>query len=334
MENLVRWRYWWFGLSALIILPGLYFLLLHPVLTTGRFQLGLQVGIDFSGGTLWELNLLEQTPDDLSTESVAEVFAASGFENAQIQISDPQGDQSGAFVLARTQPLQELNADQERVLSALSAAFGEVQRERLISVGATISQQSTQSAFIAVLAASIAILIYLTWAFRRAPHPVRYGICAIIAMIHDVILIIGVAAILGTFFGLEIDALFLTAMLTILSFSVHDTIVVFDRIRENLEFKRPSETFADIVNISLVQTLPRSINTQLTTLFTLTALLLFGGTTIRDFVIILVIGLIAGTYSSIFTAAQLLVVWQYREWETWFGRSSSENERALEQGSA
>ncbi|NJL34658.1 MAG: protein translocase subunit SecF [Chloroflexaceae bacterium] len=321
MENLVKWRYWWFALSGIVILPGLYFLLLHPLITTGRFELGLRTGIDFSGGTLWELQFVELGPDAVDTTAIADVFAESGFGNALVQRSD-LADASGetAFVLVRTGELTDLDGDQDRVLANLSEEFGEVRREQVTSVGATISQQSTRSAVIAVVAASVVILLYLTWAFRLAPHPFRYGVCAIIAMLHDVILIIGVASILGTFVGLEVDALFLTATLTILSFSVHDTIVVFDRIRENVAFKRPSETFEDIVNISIVQTLPRSINTQLTTLFTLTALLLFGGATISDFVIILTIGLIAGTYSSIFTAAQLLVVWEHREWQTWFGR--------------
>ncbi|MFN8567253.1 MAG: protein translocase subunit SecF [Kouleothrix sp.] len=171
-----------------------------------------------------------------------------------------------------------------------------------------------------MIGASVAILIYLTLAFRKAPHPIRYGVCAIVAMLHDVLVVLGVAAILGYFTGLEVDALFLTALLTIISFSVHDTIVVFDRVRENLINRRASETFEAIVNHSIVQTLPRSINTQLTSMFTLTALLLFGGTSIRNFVLVLLIGLISGTYSSIFNAAQLLVVWENQEWRNWFGR--------------
>jgi preprotein translocase subunit SecF len=139
-------------------------------------------------------------------------------------------------------------------------------------------------------------------------------------MLHDVLVVLGVAAILCYFFGLEVDALFLTALLTIISFSVHDTIVVFDRVRENLLSRRAGESFDEIVNHSIVQTLPRSINTQLTSMFTLTALLLFGGASIRNFVLILLIGLISGTYSSIFNAAQLLVVWENQEWRNWFGR--------------
>jgi preprotein translocase subunit SecF len=200
--------------------------------------------------------------------------------------------------VVRTRSLSETDpeAQRQRVLSALSAEYGTVNQQALQSVGATVSAESTRSAVIAVIAACVAILVYLTLAFRRAPHPVRYGICAI--------------------------PLFLTALLTVISFSVHDTIVVFDRIRENLVNRRPTETFDDIVNHSIVQTLPRSVNTQLTTFFTLMALILFGGESIRNLVLILLIGLVSGTYSSIFNAAQLLVVWENREWSRWFRRSA------------
>lgn len=332
MENLIRYRYRWFLLSALVIVPGLYFLLLHPLVTTGQFALGLRLGIDFSGGALWEIELQNAAANSqIDTASFASAFATAGFEDALVQLSSPAENESGNLTaLVRTPPLSESdpNADRQRVLDTLGQQFDlppeAIQILRLESVGPTISGESTRSAIIAVIGASLFILLYLTWAFRRAPHPFRYGTCAIIAMLHDVLLILGMAAILGVFFGLEVDALFLTAILTILSFSVHDTIVVFDRIRENLSHRRSSETFDDIVNHSIVQTLPRSINTQLTTMFTLTALLLFGGETVRNFVLILLIGLISGTYSSIFNAAQLLVVWEHREWQTWFGGGSGQ----------
>jgi preprotein translocase subunit SecF len=323
MEHLVRRRYWWFTFSILVILPGLYMLFLHPLVTTGRFTIGLRPSIDFAGGALWELRFPETAPERLSTDRIAAAFAAAGFENALVQLSPTQIDgKAVAAALVRTRPLSESdpNTEIDAVMKALSTEFGNVSRERLESVGPTVSAESTRSAIIAVLGASLTILLYLTWAFRKAPHPVRYGVCAIIAMLHDVLVVLGIAAILGATIGLEVDALFLTALLTTLSFSVHDTIVVFDRIRENLLNRHPAETFDDIVNHSLVQTLPRSINTQLTTFFTLTALLLFGGDTIRNFVLMLLIGLISGTYSSIFNAAQLLVVWEHREWRHWFKR--------------
>lgn len=324
MDSLVRHRYWWFLLSLILIMPGLYFLLLHPLITTGQFRLGLRPGIDFSGGSLWEIRFSERSADELSTTEIADVFAENGFERALVQLSTLEVEEEPvAVAVVRTDDTlssEDPNADQARVLDALTAQFGAASIERLESVGPTVSQESTRSAIIAVFGACVAILLYLTLAFRKAPHPFRYGVCAILAMLHDVILILGIASILGTFFGVEVDALFLTALLTIISFSVHDTIVVFDRIRENLLRKRLGETFDEIVNHSIVQTLPRSINTQLTTMFVLTALLLFGGATIRNFITILLIGLVSGTYSSIFNAAQLLVVWEHREWQNWFRR--------------
>jgi preprotein translocase subunit SecF len=329
MENLVRYRYRWFLLSALLIVPGLLMLLFYPLITTGQFRLGLQVGIDFSGGAIWELRFLEPGDEQINTTDVAQIFAENGFENAQVQLINPADEADETLrVTVRTKPLSPTDptGEQERVLSALEAQFGPVEREFLQSVGPTISEESTRSAFIAVLGATVAILIYLTWAFRNAPHPIRYGVCAIISMVHDILLMMGMASILGYVIGLEVDVFFLTAMLTTLSFSVHDTIVVFDRIRENLGYRR-NESLGEIVNHSIVQTLPRSINTQLTTMFTLTALLLFGGESIQDFVLILLIGLISGTYSSVFNAAQLLVVWENREWEHWFkGRTHDQPE--------
>lgn len=316
MYSIVRRRYLWFLVSFIIIIPGLVFLLIPGG--------GLRPSIDFSGGALWEFQFPERTSADLSTDTITNIFTQQGFEGSRVQLSEVavQG-QTIPAALVRTKPLDASTGEEQQraVLAALQAEYGAAtRREQVQSVGATVSQESTRSAVIAVLGASVAILLYLTMAFRKAPHPVRYGVCAIIAMLHDVLVVIGVAAIMGYFFGLEVDALFLTALLTIISFSVHDTIVVFDRVRENLINRRASETFEEIVNHSIVQTLPRSINTQLTSMFTLTALLLFGGASIFNFVLILLIGLISGTYSSIFNAAQLLVVWENREWTRWFGR--------------
>jgi preprotein translocase subunit SecF len=309
MENIVRHRYRWFAISLLIIIPGLIYLWLF----------GLRLGIDFSGGSLWDIRFIERTQEQLNTEEIAGVFEQQGFENALVQFS--QETVGGVVYPAAIVRTKAASPDQqEQVVQALNAAYGQVERSEVQSVGETVSADSTRSAIIAVIAACLVILLYLTLAFRRAPHPFRYGVCAVLAMLHDVVLVIGVAAILGQFIELEIDALFLTALLTVISFSVHDTIVVFDRIRENLATRRSSESFDDIVNHSIVQTIPRSINTQLTSLFTLTALLLFGGESIQHFVLILMIGLLSGTFSSIFNAAQLLVVWEHHEWRRWFRR--------------
>jgi len=170
--------------------------------------------------------------------------------------------------------------------------------------------------------AALAILAYIWYAFRGVEHSFRYGTAAIIAMLHDVFVVLGVEAILGYFLGWEADALFLTALLTVIGFSVHDTIVVFDRIRENSHVYRRID-YETLVNHSTIQTLDRSINTQLTVMFTLLALALFGGETIRHFVIILLVGIFSGTYSSIFNASPILVVWENREWKNWFKRSTA-----------
>jgi len=314
MEKIVRRRYWWFLISLLIIVPGLISLSLY----------GLRPSIDFSGGALWDVYFPDKQSSDLNTEKISQIFASQGFEGAVVQLSEVTvAGKRMPSALIRTKSLDANTGEQQQrnVRAAMQAEYGtSMQFEQVQSVGATVSQESTRSAVIAVLGACVAILIYLTVAFRKAPHPIRYGVCALAAMLHDVLVVLGIASILGELLGLEVDALFLTALLTVISFSVHDTIVVFDRIRENLITRRSGEAFEDIVNHSIVQTLPRSINTQLTSMFTLTALLLFGGTSIRNFVAILLIGLISGTFSSIFNAAQLLVVWENHEWTRWFGR--------------
>jgi preprotein translocase subunit SecF len=185
-------------------------------------------------------------------------------------------------------------------------------QETFETIGPTIGAETTTNAIWAVIVASLFIIIYITWSFRKIPKPassLRFGICAIIALVHDVLVVVGIFAILGHFFHVEIDSLFVTALLTVIGFSVHDTIVVFDRIRENL--KRVSGiSFDKIVNESILQTLDRSLNTSLTVVLVLLALLLFGGDSLRWFVFALLVGVISGTYSSIFNASPLLVLWQ------------------------
>ncbi|HLQ28841.1 MAG TPA: protein translocase subunit SecF [Ktedonobacteraceae bacterium] len=180
------------------------------------------------------------------------------------------------------------------------------------SVSPSVASETTLRAFLAVLTASVCILLYVWFSFRKVAKPWRYGACAIIALLHDVLVVLGVFSILGWTLNIQIDTLFITAVLTVVGFSVHDTIVVFDRIRENMQ-RRTSETFEQVVNASLVQTMARSLNTSLTVLFTLTALTLFGGVTIRIFTLALLIGIFSGTYSSIFNASMLLVIWEKGE---------------------
>jgi len=195
------------------------------------------------------------------------------------------------------------------LVTALEAELGAIESQRqLTTIGPVISAELTQQAIILVLIGSIGIVLWMTFRFRDF----RFGATALVALVHDVIVVVGAFAVLGTLFGLEVDGLFVTAMLTIIGFSVHDTIVVYDRIRENRS-RHAGERFSSIVNHSILQTLARSINTSLTVVFTLTALFLFGGDSIRPFILALLIGITSGTYSSIFNAAPLLTVWE--EWE-------------------
>jgi preprotein translocase subunit SecF len=191
--------------------------------------------------------------------------------------------------------------------------------EALDTVGASVGESIRNRSVLAVGAAAVGILLYIAYAFRNTQNPMLYGICAIAAMLHDALIVIGLFSILGRFAGVEVDTLFITALLTVIGFSVHDTIVVFDRIRENLQ-AQDAGTFEDVVNYSIAQTIVRSLNTSITVVITLLALLLFGGSTTREFVLALLVGIVAGTYSSIFNASQLLVSWEYGEIQGAFRR--------------
>ena len=300
MINIVKHRYVYFAISLIIIIPGLLALAIW----------GLPLAIDFTGG-----NLLEVRFESGSLPNPAEVLAIYsefGFEDSLVQTSGNDG------LIIRSKMISEDVVAQ--IIAEMEARFeSDVTILRSESVGPAVGKEVATRAAGAVALAALGIMGYITYAFRGVAHAFRYGIAAIVAMIHDVLVVIGVEAIFGHFLGWEVDALFLTALLTVIGFSVHDTIVVFDRIRENSRiYKRlPYET---LVNHSIVQTLARSINTQLTVMITLFSLALFGGITIRHFVLILLIGVLSGTYSSIFNAAPILVVWEKKEWRTWFKR--------------
>jgi len=300
MFDIVRRRYWYFGLSLLVIVPGLIALALW----------GLPLAIDYTGGTLLEVQFKE-TPRALEPEQIRQLMAEAGFPDSTVQTSGTD------IAVIRSKELNE--ADKQKIITALEALYGPASVLTAETVGPSVGAEVAQSAALAVGAAALGILIYIWLAFRRLQHAFRYGVCAIIAMLHDVLVVIGTAAIFGKVFGWEVDALFLTALLTVAGFSVHDTIVVFDRIRENLTIHRRLD-YETVVNHSIVQTLDRSINTQLTVMFTLLALTLFGGDTLRHFTLTLLIGVFSGTYSSIFNAAPLLVVWENREWVNLFRR--------------
>ncbi|HEX8991854.1 MAG TPA: protein translocase subunit SecF [Anaerolineales bacterium] len=307
--NIIKNRYLYFLISLLVIIPGLIFMGLHWA-QTGEGPLTL--GIDFKGGALLEVQFAGPRP------SVADITGIYGNLSTPAQpISDPVVQPLGD-VSYSIRSRQMDNVLKSKVVAAMQQkSGGAVTILNFTSVSPSVGAEVTNAAGIAILMAAIAILLYIWYAFRGVDHSFRYGTAAVIAMFHDVFVVLGVEAMLGYFLHWEADALFLTALLTVIGFSVHDTIVVFDRIRENANIYRRVE-YEKMVNHSIVQTLDRSINTQLTVMFTLFALALFGGETIRHFVIILLVGIFSGTYSSIFNASPILVVWQNREWRNWF----------------
>jgi preprotein translocase subunit SecF len=305
--NLIKYRYLYFAISLLVIIPGIIALAVWK----------LPQGIDFTGGSLLELQFASRQPP-----AVSDIIALyNEFSTGDVNISDPVVQPLGTDSISiRSKEMND--AVKAQVVAAIKERFGGGQDVTVLNftqVTASVGKEVARAAAIAVGMAAIAILLYITYAFRKVEHAFRYGAAAIIAMLHDVLVVVGMEALLGHFLGWQADSLFLTALLTVIGFSVHDTIVVFDRIRENSNVYR-RVGYETIVNHSVVQTLDRSINTQLTVMLTLLALALFGGETIRHFVVILLIGVFSGTYSSIFNASPILVVWENKEWRNWFRR--------------
>lgn len=280
--NLMKFKIWYFVFSFILILPGLYFLITS----------GFRLGIDFTGGTLLEYRFA----NEINAEQLKQFGQVS-------KSSDKE-------YIIKTKPLE--SNEIQSIKKTLVEKFGEVEEKRVESIGPILGQELQQKAILALAFASLVIVLYVSFSFRKVPKPFssfRFGICAIVALLHDVIMVLGFFAIFGKFFGVEVDSLFVTALLTIIGFSVHDTIVVFDRIREN-SIKYISKNFIDVANISVIQTLGRSLTTSLTVIFVLLAMLLFGGETLKWFIVALLIGIISGTYSSIFNATALLVWWE------------------------
>jgi preprotein translocase subunit SecF len=305
--KIIKYRYLYFGISLLVIVPGIIALILW----------GLPLGIDFTGGSLLEVQFASGQPPSIT--NVVNLY--NSLSTAQLDISNPIVQPVGSDSLSiRSKEMNDTMKSQ--IVAALKDQYGggqDVVITNFTQVSAVIGQEVAIRAAGAVALAALAILIYITIAFRGVQHAFRYGTAAIIAMLHDVLVVIGMEAIIGHVLGWQADSLFLTALLTVIGFSVHDTIVVFDRIRENSNLYRKVD-YETVVNHSIVQTLDRSINTQLTVMITLLALALFGGISIRHFVVILLVGVFSGTYSSIFNASPILVVWENREWRNWFRR--------------
>jgi preprotein translocase subunit SecF len=265
MVKLMRYKLLFFIFSTLIILPGMFFLVTS----------GLKLGIDFTGGALLEYKFEENIPkQDLQKYGVVT-------------------DSGPNTYIIRTKPLE--HAQLQNLKQELIQKYGKFDVRREENVGPVIGNELKQKALLAILLACVMIVLYITYSFRKVPKPAtswRFGVAAIVALIHDVLVVVGLFALFGKIFNVEIDVLFVTALLTVIGFSVHDTIVVFDRIRENLP-KHLSKKFSDVADISITQTLARSLNTSLTVVFVLLALLLFGGASIRWFVVALLIGIIS-----------------------------------------
>jgi preprotein translocase subunit SecF len=314
MFDIVRNRFWFYLVSVVLLIPGLISLVLPG---------GLNPGIDFTSGTIMTFRF----EDSVDQAAVRQAFAEIGHPEAIVQRTG-EGDflvRARPFETTTSAQADKLDSQSEReiVVSELSHRLGRVEVLGFDFVSPLIASEIVRHSLLAVAAACGGILLYLWWAFRHMPRPWRYGACAVLALVHDALLVLGLFSLLGRFFNVELDAMFITAILTTIGFSVHDTIVVFDRIREN-SARHAGETFESIVNHSLMQTLTRSLNTSLTTLLVLVALFIFGGATIRTFVLALLIGITAGTYSSIFNASLLMVSWQNGELGRLFGRRAPE----------
>lgn len=286
--NILKYKTIYLLFSVVVLIPGVISL----------FLFGLNLSIDFTGGSLTKYQL-EQ---DYNLDVITNQYNENGVEIEELDISNN-------ILTIKTKPL-EVNTNK---------AIRDVISQQQISyetVGPVIGKETAKNAFVALAWASVGILLYIAYAFRNIPKPyssMKFGASAIVAMLHDSLLVLGIFSILGYYSNIEVDSLFITAILTVIGFSVHDTIVVFDRIRENLIKLPKSWQFEKVVNYSIVETLNRSLATSLTVIFTLTSLYILGGETIKTFVLALLIGIVSGTYSSIFTASPILVLWETKK---------------------
>jgi preprotein translocase subunit SecF len=291
MFDIISKRFWFFLISGVIILVG--------VISLGVF--GLPTGIEFSSGSILTVSFVQAVGHDEFQEEIRNL----GYTDAIIQQT-----RDNEFLIRTA----ELSNDEKALIeTSLAERFGEVSEAQFSSVSPMVATETANNAAIAVAVAAVGILLYVTWAFRRMPRPFHYGTCAIVALVHDALIALGVFSILGAILDWQINLMFITGILAVIGYSVNNTVVIFDRIRENLT-RGISDDFETVVNHSLVETLSRSMNTSLTTLIVVLALLFFVGSNIQNFVVVLIIGILAGTFSSVCIAPALLVVWDKGEW--------------------
>lgn len=288
----------WFGLSTALVAIS------FAVFALNFFQMGtvFKYGIDFTGGTQIEI---KATTEGVDADAVKNALTPYAEYTPSVQAAE-----NGVFLIKMK---TVTNEEHDKIIASLDNKLGEIEETKFITMGPSVGETMKSRAFMAIAIAIIAIVLYIAFAFREIPKRLsawKFGFATIVALLHDVIVTMGAFGLFGIFMGAEVDTLFITALLTVLGFSVHDTIVVFDRLRENAKFARPTETFAEIAEKSVIQTMSRSINTSVAVIFPLTALFLFGAESIRFFTLALIVGIVIGTYSSIFLATPALVKWQ------------------------
>jgi preprotein translocase subunit SecF len=302
MIDFVGKKRWFFLISWILVAIGIVALVISQI----QVKSPLLLGIDFTGGT----SMILQFSSPVEQSQLREEMVKLGYDEARIQNAG-----EGNFIIYTR---EITSAESIELAGKLGTELdSQVERTDYYLVSGTVAGETARNAIIAVIIAAVAMLLYIVWAFRRMPKPFRWGTCAVIALIHNVFIIVGIFSILGWLAGVAVDALFITGLLAVVGYSINNTVVVFDRIRENVS-RHIRPDFAETVNDSLIETLARCLNTALTTLFVLLALFLFGGATIHNFVLVLLLGVIIGTFDSLCFSGQLLVVWEKREWrELW-----------------
>lgn len=306
--HIVKFRWLWMAFSALLLIPGIIAMIYSSVTYSNHSP--LKVGIDYTGGTILQYGLV-QSLENSDVTKVRNALQSIGVENPYIQILNVNNEQQkntesniNSIISIRTKFIDKDSDVQDKISAELQKDYSNPELISVSSVGPTMGKELFTNSLIALTLAILGIIAYLSFRFRF-----DYALAAILGLVHDVIFVCGAFSILGLVYNVQIDGLFVTAILTVIGFSVHDTIVVFDRIRENLRYYSKKMSFGEIVDASVNQTLARSINTSLTTLITLAALYFFGGVTTRDFVLCMILGIMIGTYSSIFFCSMLVDFW-------------------------
>lgn len=304
--HIVKFRWLWMALSVLLLLPGIISIFYTTI--TSNNHLPLKVGIDYTGGTVLQYAIDQKVSND-SLSDIRLNLVNNEIKSPSLQIiniNDTNNSKTKDIISVRTEFIQDGDTTTaNKVTQVIQKDFKNAELVSTNSIGPTLGSELFKNSLIALTLACLGIIVYLTLRFK-----LDFAVAAVLALVHDVLFIVGIFSILGLLFNVQIDALFITALLTVIGFSVHDTIVVFDRIRENLRYYAKKMTFGEIVDASVSQTLVRSINTSLTTLITLFALYFFGGVTTKNFVLVMILGISIGTYSSIFFASMLVDIWE------------------------